>query len=186
MRTRLRLRREEAAACSASRSYSFNYGEKTGFEMNFWLANDGPGRRHHHHNARYEEVGVEEEEGEVGDERWLLREPPKVLRRGTEVEAREKLIAPPRVRIRRPTTLAGGDVEGEVWRMVLLNLYPLTYLLLWLPGLANRVVEATGGYSRVLGVMQSSTQWVGVANACVYGVREHWGDVGRWWAGRGR
>ncbi|KAF2133037.1 hypothetical protein P153DRAFT_429035 [Dothidotthia symphoricarpi CBS 119687] len=73
-----------------------------------------------------------------------------------------------------------SSLDREIWRMTLLNMYPVTYFILWIPGIANRVAEAMGVSSRVLVVMQCSTQFVGVANAGVYVWREHWGG-GRGW-----
>ncbi|KAF2790179.1 hypothetical protein K505DRAFT_218067, partial [Melanomma pulvis-pyrius CBS 109.77] len=56
---------------------------------------------------------------------------------------------------------------------LLLNAYPIAYILLWLPGFINRFVElSTGKSSFVLQVLQSSTQFVGVANAITYGFNE--------------
>ncbi|KAJ8507827.1 hypothetical protein ONZ45_g9844 [Pleurotus djamor] len=52
-----------------------------------------------------------------------------------------------------------------VQRILLLNAYPLFYIILWIPGLANRVVEASGHSSKVTQIMQASTQFVGLANA---------------------
>ncbi|KAF2715258.1 hypothetical protein K504DRAFT_421848 [Pleomassaria siparia CBS 279.74] len=61
----------------------------------------------------------------------------------------------------------------KIQRALLLNAYPIAYVLLWLPGLINRFVElGTGESSFVLQVLQSSTQFVGVANAITYGLNE--------------
>ncbi|KAJ8457311.1 hypothetical protein ONZ45_g18360 [Pleurotus djamor] len=62
--------------------------------------------------------------------------------------------------------------ERAIHRVLLLNAYPLLYIILWIPGLANRIVEATGNTSRVTQVMQASTQFVGLANALTYGWNE--------------
>ncbi|KAB2577964.1 Cyclic AMP receptor 3 [Lasiodiplodia theobromae] len=174
MHQRLRMRDKSDQA----RTYSFDYGNgANGFEMNFWLANGGPvnggtGARGQAGTGK----GVDD-----GGEEGLPLPPPKAFggaaaKSGGRDEAEEKLIAPPRMRIRQTT-----DIDKDVWRMVLLNLYPVTYLILWLPGIANRIVEATGNYSRPLGILQSSTQYVGFANACVYGFKEHWDDIKYWW-----
>lgn len=67
-----------------------------------------------------------------------------------------------------------AQVEREVRRMLLLNAYPVAYVLLWLPGIINRIVEAaTGNSPRWLLILQSSTQFVGLANALTYGFNEH-------------
>ncbi|OJD29152.1 glucose receptor git3 protein [Diplodia corticola] len=181
MYRRLRLRREadgggSSGSSNNGRSYSFDLGDpaaSNGFEMNFWLGNGsfGGGRKKNNNNSN--------EKGCGGDdlEDGLPLPPPKAFA-GTRRrdEATEKLIPLPRVRIRHT-----ADIDKDVWRMVLLNLYPVTYLVLWLPGLANRIFEATGQYSRPLSILQSSTQYVGFANACVYGFKEHWGDIKFWW-----
>jgi hypothetical protein len=61
----------------------------------------------------------------------------------------------------------------KIQRALLLNAYPIAYVLLWLPGLINRFVELSTGKSNfALQVLQSSTQFVGVANAITYGFNE--------------
>ncbi|KAL0950722.1 hypothetical protein HGRIS_007498 [Hohenbuehelia grisea] len=62
--------------------------------------------------------------------------------------------------------------QRAIQRVLLLNAYPLLYILLWIPGLANRIVEAAGGESRVTQLLQASTQFVGLANALTYGWNE--------------
>ncbi|KAB2572072.1 hypothetical protein DBV05_g9303 [Lasiodiplodia theobromae] len=81
------------------------------------------------------------------------------------------------------------QVEREIKRMLLLNAYPIMYVILWLPGIVNRLLEATGHESKTLAVLQSSSQYVGFANALTYGFNEHLrerikGDLGRWVRGR--
>ncbi|KAK7910558.1 G protein-coupled glucose receptor regulating gpa2 domain-containing protein [Apiospora marii] len=59
--------------------------------------------------------------------------------------------------------------NSNLRRMLLLNGYPVLYIVLWIPGIATRLVEAVRGSSPVwLVVMQSSTQYVGLANALTY------------------
>ncbi|KAH7063303.1 G protein-coupled glucose receptor regulating Gpa2-domain-containing protein [Macrophomina phaseolina] len=78
------------------------------------------------------------------------------------------------------------QVEREIKRMLLLNAYPIMYVILWIPGIVNRLLEATGhGQNKTLAVLQSSSQYVGFANALTYGFNEHLrerikGDLGRW------
>lgn len=77
------------------------------------------------------------------------------------------------------------QVEREIKRMLLLNAYPVMYVILWIPGIVNRLLEATGHKSKTLAVLQSSSQYVGFANALTYGFNEHLrerikGDLGRW------
>lgn len=64
----------------------------------------------------------------------------------------------------------------EIKRMLLLNGYPLLYVILWIPGIINRVMEATGSgtSSRVLAILQCSTQYIGFANAITYGLNQQW------------
>ncbi|KAL0944664.1 uncharacterized protein CTRU02_202551 [Colletotrichum truncatum] len=66
-------------------------------------------------------------------------------------------------------------VEREIKRMMLLNAYPVLYVLLWIPGLINRLMEASGNtsQSRVLAALQSSSQYIGLANAITYGFNQH-------------
>ncbi|KAK7522178.1 G protein-coupled glucose receptor regulating Gpa2-domain-containing protein [Phyllosticta citriasiana] len=72
------------------------------------------------------------------------------------------------------------SVERDIWRMLLLNTYPMLYLLLWIPGILNRIMEAVGKDYEWLDVMQSSTQYIGFANAITYGYKEHSRDVAAW------
>ena len=62
--------------------------------------------------------------------------------------------------------------ESHIKKTLLLNAYPIMYIILWLPGIANRIAEATGHPTVVLGIMQASTQYVGLANAITYGLNE--------------
>jgi hypothetical protein len=64
--------------------------------------------------------------------------------------------------------------DREIWKMLFLNMYPVTYLILWIPGIANRIAEAMGHEIRALVIMQSSTQFIGLVNAGVYFYKEHW------------
>ncbi|KAF4305000.1 putative glucose receptor git3 protein [Botryosphaeria dothidea] len=133
MHQRLRMRD------TSGRSYSFDYGnDSNGFEMNFWLANNGPVNGRTGPGA-----------GKADDDFPLP--PPKAFsgKAKEEKEGEEKLIPAPRIRIRQT-----NNIDKDVWRMVLLNMYP------------------------------SSTQYIGFANACVYGFKEHWVDVKAWWRGR--
>lgn len=91
-----------------------------------------------------------------------------------------KRTIPSPLRLKRIAT----DVDRDVWHMVLLNLYPITYLLLWLPGIINRLAEANGHSVRALAIMQCSTQFIGLANAAVYFYREHLNDVRDWYRRR--
>ncbi|KAG9203663.1 hypothetical protein G6514_002681 [Epicoccum nigrum] len=74
-------------------------------------------------------------------------------------------------------------IDRDIWKMLLLNMYPVTYLILWLPGIANRIAEGMGYNVHALVVLQSSTQFIGAANAAGYLWKEHGRDVGEWWRG---
>ncbi|KAJ4986038.1 glucose receptor git3 protein [Stagonosporopsis vannaccii] len=74
-------------------------------------------------------------------------------------------------------------VDRDIWRMLLLNMYPVTYLVLWIPGIANRIAEGMGHEVRVLVILQCSTQFIGLANAAVYLYKEHRRDIREWWNG---
>lgn len=56
--------------------------------------------------------------------------------------------------------------------MLLLNGYPILYILLWIPGLTNRFIEASGRTTsnKALAALQCSTQFIGFANALTYGL----------------
>ncbi|KAI9807294.1 MAG: hypothetical protein M1833_000037 [Piccolia ochrophora] len=72
-----------------------------------------------------------------------------------------------------PVPITGAtDTETYIKRTLLLNAYPIMYILLWIPGIANRLAEASGHPSRALAIMQASTQYIGLANAVTYGLNE--------------
>lgn len=83
-----------------------------------------------------------------------------------------------------PTRTRTRDMEREIKRMLLLNAYPIMYVILWIPGLVNRVMEATGDRndSRVLATLQASSQFVGLANSITYGFNSSLRKkFSRWW-----
>ncbi|KAF1359587.1 hypothetical protein EJ07DRAFT_78926, partial [Lizonia empirigonia] len=104
------------------------------------------------------------------------------LEKSLPSSSKPPLPAPP---LRRAATHQDykAKVDREVWKIVLLNMYPVTYLILWLPGIANRIAEGMGYDVRWLIILQSSTQFIGLANAIVYLYKEHRHDVREWWAG---
>lgn len=57
-------------------------------------------------------------------------------------------------------------------RMLLLNGYPIAYILFWIPGIANRLVESVGTSPQWLTSLQACTQFIGLANALTYGFTE--------------
>ncbi|ORY56307.1 uncharacterized protein BCR38DRAFT_505137 [Pseudomassariella vexata] len=81
----------------------------------------------------------------------------------------------PRLRVTESSQL-----DQDTWQWVLMVFYPLTYVLLWIPGIANRMVELMGTEYRWLTVMQASTQCTGLVNSIIYGLREHRGIWKTW------
>ncbi|KAK7977863.1 hypothetical protein PG996_003914 [Apiospora saccharicola] len=67
------------------------------------------------------------------------------------------------------------DTELRHW--LVLSIYPATYMLVWIPGLANRLVELQGDKSQLLTVLQATTQLTGFINALCYGFKELQGRV---------
>jgi hypothetical protein len=62
---------------------------------------------------------------------------------------------------------------SELQKVMLLSSYPVYYIILWIPGIANRLVEAIVGQApRWLTILQASTQFVGLANAVTFGWNE--------------
>lgn len=55
---------------------------------------------------------------------------------------------------------------------LLLNGYPICYIILWVPGIANRIAESIGTSPVWLRALQASTQLVGFANALTYAYNE--------------
>jgi hypothetical protein len=77
----------------------------------------------------------------------------------------------------RGTSRTMGDFSADarykaIQRALLLNAYPLAYIILWLPGIANRLIEATGRECTVTQFLQATAQLVGLANALTYGWNE--------------
>lgn len=60
----------------------------------------------------------------------------------------------------------------NVKKMLLLNGYPLGYIILWIPGIANRLAESVGHSPRWLNSLQACTQYIGLINALTYGLSE--------------
>ncbi|KEY73088.1 hypothetical protein S7711_09586 [Stachybotrys chartarum IBT 7711] len=60
----------------------------------------------------------------------------------------------------------------NIKKMMLMNGYPLAYIILWIPGIANRLAESVGQSPRWLSAMQASTQYIGLINALTYSLSE--------------
>lgn len=82
--------------------------------------------------------------------------------------AQQRLGVKPRIRVVQSSTL---DHDTKHW--LLLSLFPLAYILVWIPGLANRFAELVGYQADWLIALQATTQLTGLVNALVYGFREH-------------
>ncbi|KAK8172748.1 G protein-coupled glucose receptor regulating Gpa2-domain-containing protein, partial [Phyllosticta citrichinensis] len=95
----------------------------------------------------------------------------RAARRGTHHSSRRPSAATMGKGV--PATTTSRKVEREVKRMMMLNAYPVLYVLLWIPGAVNRFFEASGHKVKWLAIAQSSTQYVGLANALTYGINEH-------------
>lgn len=67
---------------------------------------------------------------------------------------------------------AGFIKFQKIQKALLMNAYPIAYVILWIPGLANRFVELSGETSRILSIMQALTQFIGLANAITFGYNE--------------
>jgi hypothetical protein len=65
------------------------------------------------------------------------------------------------------------DPVQKIQKILLMRVYPTLYIIFWIPGIANRLVEASGGTSQVLQLCQASTQFIGLANAIFYGWNEN-------------
>ncbi|GAM85500.1 hypothetical protein ANO11243_035070 [Dothideomycetidae sp. 11243] len=58
--------------------------------------------------------------------------------------------------------------KQNVARIMLMRAYPFSYVILWIPGIANRLVELSGHPSQVLVILQASTQLVGFVDSILY------------------
>lgn len=83
-------------------------------------------------------------------------------------DAQRRLGVKPRIRI-----MASSELDRDTKHWLFLSLFPLMYIIVWLPGIVNRLVEASGNKSDALTALQASTQLTGLVNALVYGFREH-------------
>lgn len=85
-----------------------------------------------------------------------------------KLDAQRRLGVKPRIRV-MPSS--GLDRDMKHWLM--LSLFPLAYIVVWLPGIANRFVEMFGYELDALTAVQATTQLTGLVNSLVYGFREH-------------
>lgn len=73
---------------------------------------------------------------------------------------------------RRPFEASRMPAAPNLKKMLLMNGYPLAYIILWIPGIANRLAESVGQSPRWLNALQASTQYIGLINAVTYGMSE--------------
>ncbi|GAM88211.1 hypothetical protein ANO11243_062420 [Dothideomycetidae sp. 11243] len=59
----------------------------------------------------------------------------------------------------------------NVARIMLMRAYPFSYVLLWLPGIANRLAELAGHPMQWLVISQASTQFIGLVDSVLYVVQ---------------
>lgn len=64
------------------------------------------------------------------------------------------------------------DKYRKIRKVLLMKAYPISYVVLWIPGLLNRIIEASGNSSHVMELLQTSTAFIGLANAITYGWNE--------------
>ncbi|ERF76987.1 hypothetical protein EPUS_06855 [Endocarpon pusillum Z07020] len=75
----------------------------------------------------------------------------------------------------------GQGQTPSIEKILLLNGYPILYIVLWIPGMFNRALESTIGSPDWLKALQSTTQFVGLANAFTYGYNEQLRQRWRCW-----
>jgi len=76
------------------------------------------------------------------------------------------------VLMKRKTAKKVSTRPKQVKKVLLLSAYPIAYIILWLPGIANRLLEATGRKSPALQILQTSTTFVGFVNSVSFGGNE--------------
>lgn len=81
-------------------------------------------------------------------------------------------LTPPLPKPQNQLIYETNDYGRRVSKALLMRGYPTFYVILWIPGIANRMVEACGSSSKVLQLLQASTQFIGLANAITYGLNE--------------
>lgn len=129
-------------------------------------------------------------------QRGVVRHRPTALESGADLtileDSSNSSAAPSRARQSQHTQISvlqtsasefhmrpnADQVELEIKRMLLLNAYPFMYVLLWMPGLVNRLMEASGNpNSKTINVaLQAPTQFIGLANALTYGFNHYLRD----------
>lgn len=98
---------------------------------------------------------------------WTLDDDPGAA---NERPKRRRLSLKPRL-----TIVHSCRLDKEMWHWFMLSMFPLSYILLWIPGVANRLLELAGSSNKYVTAFQATTQLTGLANAGLYGWREHRG-----------
>jgi hypothetical protein len=74
--------------------------------------------------------------------------------------------------LRKTSTFSPNSRYQAIQWALLLNAYPVAYIILWLPDIANRLIEATGHSVTAMQFLQVTRQLVGLTNALTYGLNE--------------
>lgn len=82
--------------------------------------------------------------------------------------AQQRLGIKPRIRV-----IQSSQLDHDTRHWLLLSLFPMAYIVVWIPGLANRFAELAGRQEKWLIAAQATTQLTGLVNALVYGFKEH-------------
>ncbi|POS70760.1 hypothetical protein DHEL01_v210848 [Diaporthe helianthi] len=82
--------------------------------------------------------------------------------------AQQRLGIKPRIRV-----IQSSELDHDTRHWLLLSLFPMAYIVVWIPGLANRFAEMAGRQEQWLIAAQATTQLTGLVNAMVYGFKEH-------------
>lgn len=108
-------------------------------------------------------------ESTVGDE----PAPPIFATRSIDANTERAAPSSTSAKQHKSSTDAFSARRRQVRRILLLNGYPIMYIVLWIPGIVNRLVESVDGSTPLwLAALQSSTQFIGLANALTYGWNE--------------
>ncbi|KAG9604387.1 hypothetical protein KCU77_g1079, partial [Aureobasidium melanogenum] len=62
--------------------------------------------------------------------------------------------------------------DPRIQVVVQMTAYPLLYVLLWIPGIVNRGIEASGRTSITLQYLQASTQLIGLADTIIFAIQQ--------------
>ncbi|GAB7345805.1 hypothetical protein MBLNU457_4066t2 [Dothideomycetes sp. NU457] len=138
-----------SASGSASRSYCINHGEQS--DPSPETTPSAPAA-----------VNVEMQEDTIHNEKDTFR----II--SVDIED------PPNDYIQRlpPAVNARTIRQTQINRLMILKAYPILYIVLWLPGIANRIAEATGHPTRALQILQASTQFIGFADSVTYLIQD--------------